>query len=275
MRCGRCGTDVEPGLTMCPECGANLRPGRRLQRTVYCYACQSRVPAGLNICPACGAPLQRSWRPLILAVLTVALVAGLAYVVINVVPWAELRAMADRMEVPELAFLVTPTFTPRPTITPTATRTATRTPRPTATAVPPTLTPTAVPPTATSPPQATATPTVRLVTTSLLAPADRMEFRGGGAQVALSWESIGTLGDDEWYALSLRYSADGVMQYSGTWTKDTSWIVPAELYTRAGQVEREFQWDVTVVQQTGFKPDGGREGVALGPTSEPRTFFWY
>ena len=91
----------------------------------------------------------------------------------------------------------------------------------------------------------------------------------------MSWEPIGALDEDEWYALSLRYFADGVMQYSGTWTKETSWTVPAELYTKAGQVEREFQWDVTVVQQTGFKPDGGREGVALGPISEARTFLWY
>ncbi len=275
MRCGRCGAEVEPGLMMCPQCGASMRPGRRLQRTVYCYACQSRVPAGLNICPACGAPLERSWRPFIRAVLAVALLAVVAYGVINVVPWDELRAMADRVEVPEVAFLVTPTFTPRPTITVTATRTPTRTPTATLTTVPPTETLTPVPPTATSPPLPTATPTVRLVTTFLLAPAEGMEFRGGGALVALSWESIGTLGDDEWYALSLRYFADGVMQYSGTWTKETSWTVPAELYVKAGQVEREFEWDVTVMQQTGFKPDGGREGAALGPSTETRTFFWY
>lgn len=275
MRCGGCGAEVEPGLTMCPECGATMRPARRLQRTVYCHACQSRVPSGLNICPSCGAPLERSWRPFILAALAVALVAAVAYVLINVVPWDELRAMVEQIEVPSVAFLVTPTFTSRPTITPTPTRTATRTPRPTPTTVPPTETPTPVPPTATSPPLPTATPTVRLVTTFLLVPADGVEIRSGGSQITLSWEPVGTLGEDEWYALSLRYFADGVMQYSGTWTKETDWIVPAELYTRAGQVEREFQWDVTVVQQTGIKPGGGREGVALGPTSETRTFFWY
>ena len=83
------------------------------------------------------------------------------------------------------------------------------------------------------------------------------------------------LNDDEWYALSLRYVTDGVIQYSGTWTKETSWILPAALYMMAGQHERTFEWDVTVVQQTGTKQYGGREGVALGPTSETRTFFWY
>jgi len=82
------------------------------------------------------------------------------------------------------------------------------------------------------------------------------------------------LADDEWYGVSLRYLTDGVVQYEGTWTKDTSWQVPGELYRRAGQNEREFQWDVAVMMQTGTKLDGGREGMALGPTSEPSLFVW-
>ena len=102
-----------------------------------------------------------------------------------------------------------------------------------------------------------------------------MEFHGGGSQIVLSWEAVGTLAEDEWYGLSLRFLAGGVLQYSGTWTKETSWIVPPDLYRRAGQVERAFQWDVTIMRETGAKPEGGRDGVPVAPTSETRTFYWY
>jgi hypothetical protein len=30
-----------------------------------------------------------------------------------------------------------------------------------------------------------------------------------------------------------------------------------------------------VMKQTGTKPDGGRDGVAVSSSSETRTFFWY
>lgn len=102
-----------------------------------------------------------------------------------------------------------------------------------------------------------------------------MEFHGQGSRIELSWESAGGLADDEWYGLSLRFLAGGIMQYSGTWTKEMSWVVPSELYAKAGQSKRAFQWDVTVMKQTGTKPTGGREGVPLAPASETRTFFWY
>jgi hypothetical protein len=210
--------------------------------------------------------------------LTVAVVAALLYLGFNYVPWDMLRALPKRVQVPSVAFLATRTFTPMPT--PTATRTATRTPRPTPSFTPTTLPPTETPlptnpPTATSPPLPSSTPTPPFAAPRLLAPEDRAEFSGGGAQLELRWEPAGGLNDDEWYALSVRYLTDGVVQYSGTWTKETSWILPEALYMMAGHDERAFEWDVAVVQQTGTKPDGGREGVALGPISETRTFFWY
>ena len=91
----------------------------------------------------------------------------------------------------------------------------------------------------------------------------------------LAWQAVDGLADDDWYALSVRFLTDGAVQYAGTWTKNTSWLLPAELYMKAGQNERALQWDVTVMRQTGTKPDGGREGTALGPASETRAFYWY
>jgi len=208
-------------------------------------------------------------------------VAASAYALWKYVPWQTVRSLPDRVHLPSLAFLATPTPTRTRTSTRVPTRTATPTGTPTPTALPPTETepappsPTAKPPAATRQPAATNTPQPRFSAPRLLQPANQTEIRGGGSRITLSWESAATLADEEWYSLSLRYLADGAVHYGGTWTKDTQWIVPAELYTKAAQNERVFQWDVTVMKQTGERPGGGREGVPQSPSSETRTFLWY
>jgi hypothetical protein len=275
MRCATCGAEVRSELRVCSQCGANLRRSWLRRSTVRCRACQARVPAGLSICPSCGAPLRRSWRRSFLALVTLVGLEVAAYVLINYVPWEAVRALPGRVHLPSMAFLATPTFTPEPTSTSTPTWTATPTATFTQTPVPPTETPTMPPPTETPRPAPTRTPTPRFGAPRLLGPEDEVEFQGSGSRIELRWESAGLLADDEWYGLGLRFLAGGVIQYGGAWTKETSWIVPGELHARAGQVERAFQWEVTVMKQTGTRSDGGREGVPLGATSETRTFFWY
>jgi len=281
MRCGTCGAEVKSELRVCPECGATLRRRGLLHRAMRCRACQARVRAGLSICPYCGAPLRRSWRAPLLTLALLFAVAASAYALWKYVPWQTVRSLPGRVHLPLLAFLATPTPTRTRTPTRVPTRTATPTGTPTHTAVPPTETPpasptpTAKPPEATRQPAATNTPKLRFAAPRLLQPATQTEVRGGSSQIKLSWESTGTLADDEWYSLSLCYQADGAVHCGGTWIKDTQWIVPAELYTKAGQNERVFQWDVTVMKQTGERPGGGREGAPQSPTSETRTFLWY
>jgi hypothetical protein len=286
MRCPTCGSEVQAGLTMCPWCGATVRHVRLAGGKLRCRSCQRRVPSGLTVCPYCGARLQRSWQRPLQALLMLAVLAALAYLGMTYLPrykaqleqaWADVQALRGRIPAPEVAFLVTPTFTATPTATATATPTVTPTPTYTATSVPPTET--QLPPTLTPTRQVTRaptpTPTPPFVAPRLVSPEDGVEIRGGGAQIILRWEQAGTLGEDEWYALSLRFMAGGIPQYGGTWTKETSWVVPKELYMKAGQSERAFEWDVTVMKQTGTKADGGREGVAVSAPSETRAFFWY
>jgi len=275
MRCLHCGAKIEAGLRVCPECGRTVGKTLVRRRYVRCRSCQARVSSELSVCPQCGAQLQHSWRRALTLLLAVVFVAAAAYALQTQVPWGEVRAVAGRIELPVLSFLVTPTFTPRPTATRTPTTTVTPTPTATATQVPPTETPTPPPPTETPRPAPTATPTPRFVATVLLGPDDQAEFYGRGTQIVLSWQAAGPLQDDEWYGVSLRFRAGGALLYSGTWTKDTNWLVPASAHSEAGQAERAFEWDVTVMVQTGTKPDGGRDGVAVGPVSETRTFFWY
>jgi RNA polymerase subunit RPABC4/transcription elongation factor Spt4 len=275
VRCRTCGAEARSELRVCPQCGANLQRSWVRRRSLRCRACQARVPSGLSICPFCGATLKHSWRRLFLTLATLVGLAVVGYVLANYVPWAEVRALPERVRLPSVAFLATPTFTPEPTSTRTPTLTVTPTATSTQTPEPPTETPTVPPPTDTPRPAPTGTPTPRFAVPRLLWPEDQVEFRGRSSRIELSWESAGVLADDEWYGLSVRFLAGGMMQYSGTWTKETSWVVPAALHTKAGQIERAFQWDVTIMKQTGIKPDGGRDGVPLAPTSETHTFFWY
>nr|MBC7243990.1 zinc ribbon domain-containing protein [Chloroflexota bacterium] len=279
MRCRTCGAEVKPGLRLCPECGATLGGSKLLGRTVRCRSCQARVPSGLSFCPYCAAPLKRSWRGVLRGLMILAILSTTVYLLMHYmhyVPWAELRGLLPRrVQAPSLAFLVTATFTASPSPTRTLTATATPTPSRTSTPLPPTDTPTMPPPTATRKPAPTRTPTLPFTALRLIGPENQVEFRGGDAQIQLSWDSVGTLAEDQWYAVNLRFMSGGVAQYSGTWTKETNWVVPSELYTKAGQSERAFQWNVTVMKQTGITEDGNREGIALSPPSETRIFFWY
>ena len=275
MRCGSCGAETESLWRVCPQCGATLGRSWLRRRFVRCRACETRVPSELSICPRCGAPLRPSWHRPVLILAALVAFALVAYALVSYVPWAQVRALPERFQLPSIVFLATPTFTAEPTATRTATATLTATPTSTPTPVPPTATPTSPPPTDTPRPAPTSTPTLPFGSVRLLRPEDQVEFTGSGSRIELSWEPAGVLADDEWYALSLRFRAGGVVQYSGTWTKELSWVVPEELHRSAGQDERAFEWDVTVMVQTGIKPGGGREGVAISPPGEARTFFWY
>jgi len=108
----------------------------------------------------------------------------------------------------------------------------------------------------------------------LTGPDDGQEFTGPDTKVWLSWETKEALAEDEWYAVSLRYYANQTTRYSGTWTKDTRWLVPRELYQKPDPAHPDYEWDVVVMQQTGTKPDGGREGVVRSQSSETRRFSW-
>ncbi|MGC8786864.1 MAG: zinc ribbon domain-containing protein [Anaerolineae bacterium] len=277
MRCGACGAEVKRGLKVCPQCGATLKRSKLFGRSVRCRSCQARVPSGLSICPYCAAPLRRSWRGVLRGLTLLVAVPVLVYLLMHYEPWAELRALSHhvQIQIPAIAFLATPTFTASPSPTYTLTATGTPTPSRTSTPLPPTDTPTIPPPTATRKPAPTRTPKPPFDAPRLIGPENQAEFHGGDAQIQLTWTPVGALAEDQWYALSLRFTADGIVHYSGTWTKETNWLVPRELYTKAGQSERAFQWDVTVMRQTGIKADGGLEGVALSPPSETRIFFWY
>jgi len=103
----------------------------------------------------------------------------------------------------------------------------------------------------------------------LLSPHDGTRFQGDRATVVLEWEAVGTLAADEYYVVSIPHREG---EDEG-WTKGTVWPVPAYLYT-LGLPSREYRWSVVVRRHTGFKPNGQKDGPAIGQVSETRSFFW-
>lgn len=269
MRCTRCGTAIRPGSTICPNCGATVRrwqPGH-----VRCRHCGQRVPAYGRLCPACGRELQRSWRPLVLAVLTVALVAAGYWALTRVVTIDRIRQQVEQLPTVSLVALLpqaTPTFTLTPTQTvevrPTPTRIPTATPflspTPTATAT------TTTTPTATRRPP-TATPAFAYAAPQLMGPASGTEFAGTSTTILLSWAPVAGLAGDAGYAVSLRYQVNGQAQTLVQWVQGANWVVPAELHDRLDPANPVVQWSVRITR-------GTADGEPLSAPSATWSFDW-
>jgi hypothetical protein len=114
----------------------------------------------------------------------------------------------------------------------------------------------------------TSTPVTRYAAPPLLYPADGAVFAEGEAPVLLQWASVSVLRDNEWYQLSLRQAAGGVVS-STVRTRATAWRVPLDLLQRAGPEAAEFQWRVQVVREAGEEMY-----EEAGSPSEARSFIW-
>ncbi len=155
------------------------------------------------------------------------------------------------------------------TITVTATEIVTGTETVTATESPsPTETPAAV---------ATEQPGFRYAAPVLLAPVDESDLPEEGpfnftegSIIELSWESVGPLGENQWYSVSLVLTdRDGQPVEKVNWRKETTFVVPSDYHGDVGS-DREVYWSVTVVSGT----PGTGQGRAISPSSETWMFRW-
>jgi LysM repeat protein len=128
---------------------------------------------------------------------------------------------------------------------------ATPTPAPTAPVTP-------IPPTATPPPGLSAP--------MLLAPPDGATIAGEDS-VLLSWTSVGVLGPEEWYVVTLK-SPEKEIAVATWWTKSTSWRLPVD-YRPKGSAGLDYSWRVQVRRGGQDKP-----GAAASPSSAARRFTW-
>jgi hypothetical protein len=251
------------------------------------------------VCPNCGEDLLRRRIPwkLIGGLGGVFGAAVLVYLVLTLVPLPfELPFVAAAPTATPTEVILPPTPTATATLRPptsTPTRTATFTPVITATAtveVTPTRTVTAtLTPQVTVTPGAspgleetpTSTPTEAggylYPATQLRSPADESDLPENqfnfsyGSLIELVWGPVGTLGENQWYELSVSYTGrDGKQNSQVNWKKDNSFEVPLEWYDYIMGGEREVYWRVTVVSGT----PGTGAGRAISPPSETWMFRW-
>jgi hypothetical protein len=99
----------------------------------------------------------------------------------------------------------------------------------------------------------------------------------GKAQlVVLRWQPTGILAEDEWYAVRISWTENGVFsQRGGNNLKEASWQIPAEFYWGKADHEtnRAYEWYVYVERVT-ETDDGQRVGEPISPVSETRTLYW-
>lgn len=111
----------------------------------------------------------------------------------------------------------------------------------------------------------------------LLTPVDGAIYKGPEAKIILSWTSLYTLGENEWFEVRVKYKDRNNTDWSGEerfWTQATSFLLPSRLAPPAEASPRLFRWDVTIVQKN-ITPDGRTETVALSPISKPKEFYWH
>jgi LysM repeat protein len=113
----------------------------------------------------------------------------------------------------------------------------------------------------------------------LLGPPEGWEFREQEAElpILLNWLSVGLLGEDEWYSVSLtRPPTEGAEEQSVTeFTKANSYRVPLELRPPADAESVVVEWQVTVVRLEEKAGEDTPDVVLIGRDSDRRSFYWY
>ena len=115
-------------------------------------------------------------------------------------------------------------------------------------------------------PTVTPVPERALAAPSLLAPASAA-LLSGQAVVLLTWTSVGTLEETEFYVVTLR-SAERTMPVATFWTKGTTWRLQTQ-YRSTDTTGIEYVWSVQVRAGSAEQP-----GKAISPPSETRRFTW-
>jgi len=122
-------------------------------------------------------------------------------------------------------------------------------------------------------PQATPTGLPTYPAPVLLSPLNNQVFEGDQDPILLQWASVGILRQNEYYFVRLEQVSAGAPPTTFR-TLATGWHVPAELYPKADDVNRAFQWQVRVVRQVGERADGTPIYADAGPASLIRAFRW-
>ncbi len=126
---------------------------------------------------------------------------------------------------------------------------------------------------ATPGPTSSPTPPPPYLAPNLLLPADGTSFSQGVDTITLQWASIGTLRDNESYAVSVVDATAGTGLPTVNYVNDTKFIVPPNLRP-TDIISHAFYWWVTTVRQTGTDDSGNPLWTSAGVESQHRVFIW-
>ena len=122
-------------------------------------------------------------------------------------------------------------------------------------------------------PTATATPPPPYPPANLLLPADGASFVSASDVITLQWSAVGTLRQNELYAVTLEDLTSGNGQKLIDYVTDTKYIVPATARPTS-PTPHIFRWTILPVRQNGSTKDGQPIYEPGGQISQPRVFSW-
>jgi LysM repeat protein len=127
---------------------------------------------------------------------------------------------------------------------------------------------------ATPGPTSTPTPPPPYPPVNLLLPPDGAPFSTTDDTVTLQWASVGTLRENEAYAVTIEDVTEGEGRKLVDYAVDTKFIVP-ESFRPNDSTPHVIRWWVVPVRQTGTDDDGNPIWDTAGAPSETRVFTWY
>lgn len=108
---------------------------------------------------------------------------------------------------------------------------------------------------------------------NLLLPQDGIRFINADSVVALQWAAVGTLRENEAYAVSVTDFTDGSEIKLVEYVTDTKFIVPQSMQPTE-VIPHVFRWWVQPVRQVGTDDSGNPIWETAGSPSAPRVFLW-
>jgi LysM repeat protein len=126
---------------------------------------------------------------------------------------------------------------------------------------------------ATPGPTPTATPPPPYPASNLLLPANGAAFAADVGSISLQWASVGTLRDNEAYAVTIEDITTGKGITLVQYVTDTRFIIPATIRPN-DDIPHIFSWVISVVRQEGSDEEGNPIWISAGTMSSPRYFSW-
>lgn len=122
-------------------------------------------------------------------------------------------------------------------------------------------------------PTPTSTPPPPYPAPNLLLPADGTAFLAANDTITLQWAAVGTLRENEAYAIQIEDVTEGSGKKVTEYVSDTKFILPTSLRP-SGDTPHIYRWTVFTVRQTGTAKDGSPVWEPGGAASTPRVFSW-